>query len=230
MSLVEFRNVFFSYNQRDYIFEDITFSLPESGITSIVSDTGKGKSTLLKLMKGILKPSRGTITVMDIDTSRASKVKMMSLHTRVSIHFQDTFLISNIDVFSNIALPLFYNTNLSQSEIDKEVDRVLDLFNLRYLKYELPSNLSPTESKLISISRAFSMNPRLILLDEPFSQLDAADKLRLIEIMEDYKNTSKIIFTTSEDVTSIFSDSVLYILFVKNSKEVTFVNRYDTNL
>ncbi|MFN4245478.1 MAG: ATP-binding cassette domain-containing protein [Brevinematia bacterium] len=225
MGLVEFRNVFFSYNQRDYVFENVTFELPDKGITAVISDPGKGKSTLLKLIKGILKPSKGVVVVMNIDTSRASKSKLMSLHTKVSIHFQDTFLISNIDVFSNIALPLLYNTNLTTSEVEKEVDRVLDLFDLRHLKYELPHNLSPTEAKFISISRAFLMNPRLILLDEPFSQLDSSSKLRLIEIIEEYKNFSKILFTTSDDNLVALSDSIVYILTIMDSKDVTFVSR-----
>lgn len=225
MALIEFRSVYFSYNNKEYVLEGVDLSIPEYGITSIVSSPGKGKTTMLKLIKGILRPNRGSIIVLGINTSIAGKKDLMKLHTRVSIHFQDTFLISNIDTFNNIALPLIYNTNMSQKEIEYEVDKVLDLFDLRYLKYEIPFNLSPTEAKLISLARAFLMSPRIILLDEPFSLLDSYYKTRLLEVMNDFKNVSKIIFTTSEDFFTQNSELIVYILNIEDSRKVYLVER-----
>lgn len=223
MALVEFRNVYFTYNLRDYVLEGVDIRVPDYGITCVSSDPGKGKTTFLKLIKGLLLPTRGSVVVLGIDTSRAEKSRMMYLHTKVSIHFQDTFLISNIDVYSNIALPLLYNTNLSSKEIEYEIDKTLELFDLKGLKYEMPFNLSPTETKLISISRTFLRNPRIILLDEPFSLLDSFYRVRLLEIMEEYRTVSKIILTTSDEGIARRFDSIVYIFAEENEKRVCLV-------
>lgn len=224
-SVVEIRNLYFTYNNRDYIFEGINVSLESYGVTCVISDPGKGKTTLLKLIKGILKPTRGQVIVMDVDISNASKQKLMRLHTRVSIHFQDTFLISNIDVYNNLALPLLYNTNLSKKEIEYEVDKALNLFDIQNLKYDTPFDLSPTEARLVSLSRAFLGSPRIILLDEPFSLLDGYYKARLLEVIDEFKERSKIIFTTSDENLTMSSESILYILTIENSREAYYVRR-----
>jgi len=136
---------------------------------------------------------------MDIDTSRANKKQLMILHSKVSISFQDVFLISNMNVFENLSLPLFYNTDLSQKEIEKMVDEVLEQFNIQQIKYELPSELSISEAKVISIARAFIGNPRIILLDDPFSSLDKYYLSLVIEQIEEKSKKSKIIFSSSDD-------------------------------
>ncbi|MCX8096186.1 MAG: energy-coupling factor ABC transporter ATP-binding protein [Spirochaetes bacterium] len=223
--LVEIRNLYFTYNNRDYIFEGINLTLERYGVTCVVSDPGKGKTTLLKLIKGILKPTRGNVIVMDIDISSAPKSKLMNLHTKVSIHFQDTFLISNIDVYNNLALPLMYNTNLSKKEIEYEVDKALNLFGIQNLKYDTPFDLSPTEARLVSLSRTFLGLPRIILLDEPFSLLDGYYKARLLEVIGEFKEKSKIIFTTSDENLSMASESILYILNIESSKKIYYVNK-----
>ncbi|MCX8029844.1 MAG: energy-coupling factor ABC transporter ATP-binding protein [Brevinematales bacterium] len=225
MSSVVFEGVYFSYANRKYIFEDLSLSFEDYGITCIVSDPGKGKSTLLKLIKGILKPTRGRIVVLDIDLSNATKSTLIKLHSRVSIHFQDTFLISNADVYSNLTLPLLYNTSLSKREIDYEVDKALDLFGIKNIKYEMSFELSPTEAKLVSLSRAFLNNPRLVLLDEPFALLDSYYRARLLEVIEEFKGKSKIIFTTSEEVLAMSSESVLYVLSIENSKKIYYIHK-----
>lgn len=220
MAIIEFRDVYVSYSIGEYVFEEINVKVPNLGITSVVANPGDGKTTFLKLIKGIIKPTRGRVIVMDTDISSADKTKLMRLHSLVSIHFQDTFLISNIDVYNNLALPLFYNTNLSQTEIDKEIDKVLDIFSIKDIKHEMPFNLSYTQSKLVSLARAFLRSPRIILLDEPFSFLDSYYRARLVEIMEEFKEESKIIFTTSDDVFLSICDSAILIVREGNKKEI----------
>lgn len=220
MAIVEFIDVWVSYSLNSYIFEEVNVKIPNLGITSVIANPGSGKTTFLKLIKGIVKPTRGRVIVMDTDVSNADKVKLMKLHSLVSIHFQDTFLISNIDVYNNLALPLFYNTNLTQREIEREIDKVLDIFGIRDIKYEMPFNLSYTQSKLVSLARAFLGAPRIILLDEPFSFLDSYYKARLIEVVEDFRNVSKIIFTTSDNAFLDICDSVVFIISDGEKKEV----------
>lgn len=220
MAIVEFRDVYLSYNSYHYVFESVNVKIPNIGITSVVANPGSGKTSFLKLIKGIIKPTRGRVIVMGSDISSADKLKLMNIHSLVSIHFQDTFLISNVDVYNNLALPLLYNTNLSQAEIDREIDRVLDIFDIRSIKYEMPFNLSPSQAKLVSLARAFLKSPRIILLDEPFSSLDSYYRARLVEIMEDFREVSKIIFTTSDSVFIGISDSVISIVDTENGKEV----------
>ncbi|MGB9621453.1 MAG: ATP-binding cassette domain-containing protein [Brevinematia bacterium] len=225
MGIIEFNNVYFSYNNIEYIFEDVNLEIPESGITAILGFPSQGKTTLLKLIKGMLKPTRGRITVLNIDTSNSIKKQLLFLHRNVSIHFQDTYLISNMNVYDNLALPLLYNTNLSKLEIEYEIDKILNIFELQREKYEMPFNLSPTEAKLISISRAFLGNPKIILLDEPFSSLDKYYTLKLLEISEEYSKKSKIILTTSDDNIANKFNQVIEIIKTNNSNKAVLIEK-----
>ena len=218
MSLVRFVDVYFSYNRQDYIFEKVNLSIGEYGVTGVISDIGKGKTTLLKLIKGILKPTAGSVIVMDIDTSRATKRQLMTLHSKVSISFQDVFLISNMNVFDNLSLPLLYNTNLSQKEVENMIDKVLDTFGISSMKYELPSDLSISESKIVSIARAFAGNPRIILLDDPFSLLDKYYLSLVIEQIQRKSKNSKIIFSTTND--SMFYNISDETIFIKDPSNI----------
>lgn len=218
MSLVRFVDVYFSYNRQDYIFEKVNLSIGEYGVTGVISDIGKGKTTLLKLIKGILKPTAGSVIVMDIDTSRATKRQLMTLHSKVSISFQDVFLISNMNVFDNLSLPLLYNTNLSQKEVESMIDKVLDTFGISSMKYELPSDLSISESKIVSIARAFAGNPRIILLDDPFSLLDKYYLSLVIEQIQRKSKNSKIIFSTTND--SMFYNISDETIFIKDPSNI----------
>jgi len=218
VSLVRFVDVYFSYNRQDYIFEKVNLSIGEYGVTGVISDIGKGKTTLLKLIKGILKPTAGSVIVMDIDTSRATKRQLMTLHSKVSISFQDVFLISNMNVFDNLSLPLLYNTNLSQKEVESMIDKVLDTFGISSMKYELPSDLSISESKIVSIARAFAGNPRIILLDDPFSLLDKYYLSLVIEQIQRKSKNSKIIFSTTND--SMFYNISDETIFIKDPSNI----------
>jgi ABC-type transporter Mla maintaining outer membrane lipid asymmetry ATPase subunit MlaF len=218
VSLVRFVDVYFSYNRQDYIFEKVNLSIGEYGVTGVISDIGKGKTTLLKLIKGILKPTAGSVIVMDIDTSRATKRQLMTLHSKVSISFQDVFLISNMNVFDNLSLPLLYNTNLSQKEVENMIDKVLDTFGISSMKYELPSDLSISESKIVSIARAFAGNPRIILLDDPFSLLDKYYLSLVIEQIQRKSKNSKIIFSTTND--SMFYNISDETIFIKDPSNI----------
>lgn len=225
MKIIEFDKVYFSYNNIDYVFEDVSLEIPENEITVIVGFPGQGKTTLLKLINGILKPTRGRIRILNIDTTTANKKQLLFLHRNVSIHFQDTYLISNLNVYDNLALPLLYNTELSKTEVEYEIDRVLSIFDLNHEKYEMPFNLSPTEAKLISISRVFIGNPKIILLDEPFSYLDKYYFLRILEIMEEYSKTSKLIFTTSDDTIANNFKQIIEIVKTNSSNKAIFVEK-----
>jgi len=218
VSLVRFVDVYFSYNRQDYIFEKVNLSIGEYGVTGVISDIGKGKTTLLKLIKGILKPTAGSVIVMDIDTSRATKRQLMTLHSKISISFQDVFLISNMNVFDNLSLPLLYNTNLSQKEVENMIDKVLDTFGISSMKYELPSDLSISESKIVSIARAFAGNPRIILLDDPFSLLDKYYLSLVIEQIQRKSKNSKIIFSTTND--SMFYNISDETIFIKDPSNI----------
>ncbi len=221
MGIISLWSIYFSYNMVDYVFEDVTLDVDlDSGVLGIISDIGKGKSTLIRLMGGLLKPTRGRVSILGIDTQKATKNDLVTLHRRTSFAFQEAFLISNISVYDNLALPLMYNFNLDGKEIEQRIDRALEFFGFSHEKYSMPLDLSILERKLISISRAFIYNPRIVFMDSPFSGLDKFSILRIIELIEERKNNSLIVLTDLDD--NILKGICDRIIYIQDSKNVFY--------
>ena len=163
----------------------------------IMGQSGSGKSTILRLVLGILNPEVGTVFFKQFEIPRLTRRKLQQVRRQVGMVYQYSALLSSRTVRDNVSLPLEELTNMSRKEIDRIVDEKLEMVGMKDSRHLMPSELSGGMRKRVSLARALVMEPELILFDEPTAGLDPVissviDEL-IINLTEQQKVTSIIV-------------------------------------
>jgi phospholipid/cholesterol/gamma-HCH transport system ATP-binding protein len=170
-NLVEFSRVDFSYDRRP-ILQGVDMAFPRGKVVAIMGGSGTGKTTILRLIGGQLKPSRGEVRVESKVVHALSHADLYALRRRMGMLFQFGALFTDLSVFDNVAFPMREHTDLPESMIRDLVLMKLHAVGLRGAHALKPAELSGGMARRVALARAIALDPGLIMYDEPFTGLD----------------------------------------------------------
>jgi phospholipid/cholesterol/gamma-HCH transport system ATP-binding protein len=169
--VVELREVELTFDEKR-VLTGVSLEVEPLDRLVIMGQSGSGKSTILRLILGILRPDNGSVFFKQFEISRLNRRKLQQVRTHIGMVYQYSALLSSRNVRDNVALPLEELTTKSRGEIDRIVDEKLEMVGMLDAKDQAPSELSGGMRKRVSLARALVMEPELILFDEPSAGLD----------------------------------------------------------
>jgi phospholipid/cholesterol/gamma-HCH transport system ATP-binding protein len=211
--IVSIQNLTFSRADRK-IFDDISLTIQRGKITAIMGPSGTGKTTLLKLIGGQLTPDTGSVIVDKQHIHQLKRSDLYTLRKRMGMLFQSGALLTDLSVFDNIALPLREHSELNESMIRTLVLIKLQAVGLRGAKDLMPNELSGGMARRVALARAISLDPMMIMYDEPFTGQDPISLATLVKLIKELNNAlglTSIIVSHDVEETANIADYI-YIL------------------
>jgi phospholipid/cholesterol/gamma-HCH transport system ATP-binding protein len=202
-SVIVFENVGLAFD-RKVVLDGISFELNRGETKAIFGVAGSGKSTILKLAMGLLKPDSGSIHVLGADITDMSEEELFALRRKIGMVFQESALFDSLTVRENVAFRLLEEGDVSEAEIEKRVHEVLSFVELEKTVDLFPSELSGGMRRRVAIARAIINEPELLLYDSPTGGLDPVTSTTIIELIVKQRDVSK---TSSLFVTHRLQDA-----------------------
>jgi phospholipid/cholesterol/gamma-HCH transport system ATP-binding protein len=203
--LIDIQHLSFSRGERQ-IYRDMNMQVQRGKLTAIMGPSGIGKTTLLKLIGGQLKPDSGNILFEGKNIPALSRAELYQARKKMSMLFQSGALFTEMTVFDNVAFPLREHTKLSESLIRRIVLMKLEAVGLRGARDLMPAELSGGMARRAALARAIALDPELIMYDEPFAGQDPISMGVIVRLIRELNNalglTSVVV---SHDVTEVMS-------------------------
>jgi len=170
-NLVEIKDVNFAYDVRP-VLKGINMTVPRGRIVAIMGLSGCGKTTLLRMIGGALRPATGTVTVAGRDMSELGQEELYQMRRKMGMLYQFGALFTDMSVFDNVAFQIREHTDLPEAMVQDLVLMKLNAVGLRGAQHMMPSELSGGMARRVALARAIALDPMLIMYDEPFTGLD----------------------------------------------------------
>ncbi len=206
--LVEIREVTFQYDSR-VILSDLSLTIPRGKITAIMGGSGCGKTSLLNLIGGRLRPTRGQVLVDGLNVPDLNKKDLYALRLRMGMLFQHGALLTDLSVFENVAFPIREHTRLPESLLRHVVLMKLQTVGLRGARDLMPWELSGGMARRVALARTIALEPMVILYDEPFTGLDPISMgviAKLIRELNQALGITSIVVSHDVAETALISD------------------------
>jgi phospholipid/cholesterol/gamma-HCH transport system ATP-binding protein len=213
-AVVAVRDVHYAIGGRQ-IFAGLDLTVRRGRITAIMGPSGGGKTTLLKLITGQITPDRGTVEVFGQDVAALGRGALYALRQRLGLLFQNGALLTDMDVFDNVAFPVREHSDLPEALIRKLVLTKLQAVGLRGAAHLAPAELSGGMARRVALARAIVMDPEVLMYDEPFVGLDPISLgviLRLIKQMNTALGITSIVVSHDvQELATIADESYLLL-------------------
>lgn len=191
---IEFRDVFLSFDEK-VILDGVSFKVRKGETKMILGRSGGGKSTIIRLILGLLKPDGGQILIDGEDITDYTEPQMMEVRKKIGMVFQEGALFDSLSVYDNVAYRL-HEQGVAEDEVETQVRRMLQFVDLEDAIEKMPSELSGGMRRRVGIARALVGDPQIVMFDEPTAGLDPPTARTICELAIKLRDL--------EDVSSIF--------------------------
>ncbi len=196
------------------ILDDASCSVKPGTITCLVGESGCGKTTLLKSILGLVRFSRGRVTLFGENPAELGEKQFRQLRLRVGVLFQNGALLNSLNVFENVAMPVEQHTALPAPLVEEMVRARLAMLGVAHAAFQLPAELSGGMKKRVALARALMLEPEMLFLDEPSAGLDpvtSAELDRLLSSLRDALGTTMVVVTHELRSIRTIADEIIFL-------------------
>jgi len=204
-NLVELKDLTFAHGSHR-VYDGLSLDVPKGKMVAVMGPSGIGKTTLLRLIGGQLKPDSGSIKVAGEEVPQLKRDALYQLRKRMSMLFQSGALFTDMSVYENVAFPLREHTDLPEEIIRSVVLMKLEAVGLRGARHLMPSELSGGMARRAALARAIALDPELILYDEPFAGQDPISMAVIVKLIKSLNESLGLTsIVVSHDVKEVLS-------------------------
>ncbi len=196
---IQLHNLHKRYPNGHIALNNVSFNLHRREMVFLTGHSGAGKTSLLKIISGIERPTRGTVLVNRHNVSKIPNKKLPFLRRSIGIVFQNPHLLTHRNVFENVALPLII-VGLNQTDIKRRVRAALDKVNLLDKEKYYPADLSGGEQQRVGIARAVVNKPEILLADEPTGNLDPELSHDIMKLFDQFNQVGVSVLVATHDI------------------------------
>lgn len=224
-AVVSIRNLYKAFGDNE-VLRGVNLDLHEGENLVVLGRSGTGKSVLIKIIAGLLRPDSGTVNVLGKEVALLEEKELNELRLQLGFSFQNSALYDSMSVKENLLFPLTrHQRHLSRKELDRAIDSVLDAVGLLRARSQMPSELSGGQKKRIGIARTLILRPKIMLYDEPTAGLDPITSTEINELINEVQEkygTSSIIITHDLTCAKDTGDRVAMLLDGVFAREGSF--------
>lgn len=223
--IIEISDLYKSFGD-NYVLQGVNLQVHNKENVVVLGRSGSGKSVLIKIICGLLKPDHGKVKVLGKEVPMLNHKELQQLRLQIGFSFQNSALYDSMTVKENLAFPLVRHAkHLSRKDVKEQIESVLDDVGLLQTINQMPAELSGGQRKRIGIARTLILRPKIMLYDEPTSGLDPITSIEinnLINLVRHKFNTTSIIITHDLTCAKMTGDKVAMLFEGKFIKQGTF--------
>jgi phospholipid/cholesterol/gamma-HCH transport system ATP-binding protein len=230
--VISIRDLYKSFGDKN-VLQGVDLDLYKSENVVVLGRSGTGKSVLIKIICGLLKPDSGLVNVLGQEVDKLNDRELQQLRLKVGFSFQNSALYDSMTVRENLAFPLVrHSRNMSHQKVTEAIESVLDDVGLSQTIDQMPAELSGGQRKRVGIARTLILNPEIMLYDEPTAGLDPITSIEinnLINLVQEKFNTSSIIITHDLTCAKSTGDRVAMLYDGKFLKQGSFEEVFNSD-